>query len=124
MPRSIQPGELTGPAFSELWCVDIWDLSADLAGKLAGINLDPIRTPADQHAEAMRAGKALERLTYKYTWLAWMRSPTLEMSQDMLCLAVFFGGKCLAVSKVVSGKSGKPGSDLPKEPIETKDFSK
>lgn len=123
IPEELQSEGLTGSRFAELWCIDLWDLTADMGKSMAGLDLDAIRTlPADRE-QAMRAGTALERLTYKYKWLAWMRSPTMEMSQDMLCLVGFFGGKFRALSAGLTGKPGKPGRDDPVSPAETQGFS-
>jgi len=97
------PGELTGERFAELWCVDVWDMVADGGKMMAGLDLEAVRTPESDRPQAMRAGAALERLTYKYSWLAWMRSPTMEMSQDALCLLTFFGGKFRTLADAARG---------------------
>lgn len=117
----LQP-PMTSDQFTEFWCFDLWDGIADLSRMAPMIpDLDAVRTPQDARPQAVKAGQALERLTYKYKFLEWMRSPYFEMSADMAAMAMFFGFKFRIIAETVRGGAGSPGGSAAPARPETQD---
>lgn len=119
---------MTSDQFTEFWCFDLWSGMAMGSAMVPFLpDMSPIITPEEARPQAEKAGQALEKLTHKYKFLDWMRSPYIEESSDFMAIAMFFGVKVRIMATIAqahrSGGSASPAgeaSDLPDGLSDTK----